>query len=291
MELVAKILTVGISTGCIYGLIGLTFVAIFNATKIINFAAGDLVMVGAFSGYIFLSTYHFPLPITLSLIMVCLAILSWLMKEIVIMPLISRKASSIVLILGTLAGGMGMSGGIGSATEYKTWRMATVLGVEVWRLWGIPIWPQYVIIMGVTVLLVFAYWFLLNKTVFGMALRATGFNAEIASLIGIKISTVVTIAFVISGCIAGICGFLVGPITNANAAMGLHLCIKGFIAAVIGGFGNPYAALLGGITLGLIEATVVGILGSGGVELATFAALLIVLAIRPQGLIGGKIYA
>lgn len=291
MELAAKILTVGLSIGCIYGLIGLTYVAIFNATKIINFSAGDLVMLGAFSGYVFFSILRLPLPLTLIFIVATLALCCWLLKEVIVMPLIARKASIIVMILGTLSIGMGLSGGIGAATEYKTWRMTTILGIDAWQIGGIPIWPQYVIIMGVTVLLVLVYWFVLNKTVFGMAVRATGFRAETASLIGIRISSVVTIAFIISGFIAGVCGFLIGPITNANASMGLPLGIKGFIAAVIGGFGNPYAALLGGLLVGLIEATVVGTLGSGGVELASFTALLVVLAIRPQGLIGGKIYA
>jgi branched-chain amino acid transport system permease protein len=127
----------------------------------------------------------------------------------------------------------------------------------------------------------------LNKTLTGAALRANGFNKEVATLLGIQTSKMVALSFAISGIISVIAGVLCAPLSTFTAHDGLPLAVNGFIALIVGGWGNPYAAVLGGITVGLIRACLTGYFSSAHAELATFVVLILVLTLKPDGLFPG----
>jgi len=146
---------------------------------------------------------------------------------------------------------------------------------------------QGALIVLTTLALVIAYWLLLNKTRTGAALRATGFNREVSTLLGIQTSRMVCLSFVISSVIAAIAGILCAPLSAYTALDGLPLAVNGFIALIVGGWGNPYAAVLGGITLGVIRALLTGYFSSTHAELATFVVLLFVLTVKPSGIYAG----
>jgi branched-chain amino acid transport system permease protein len=161
------------------------------------------------------------------------------------------------------------------------------VSLEPWRIKSLYIDTQAVIIIVSTVILVISYWFCLNKTLWGTALRATGFNRDASTLMGIQTSRMVAVAFVMGGVIASLAGILCAPLAAFNALGGLPLGINGFIALIVGGWGNPYAAVLGGITLGLIRSLLTGYFSSTHAEVATFLVLMVVLQLKPTGLFPG----
>jgi branched-chain amino acid transport system permease protein len=190
-------------------------------------------------------------------------------------------------MLGTMAMGIIAAGGVGVYTRFWYMPINPFLGSEPWRIKGFSVDSQAILILIATVMLVVGYWFFLNRTRWGTALRATGFNREVSTLMGIRTSRMVGLAFVASGVIGAIAGILCAPLSAFTALDGLPLAVNGFIALIVGGWGNPYAAVLGGITLGLIRSLLTGYFSSTHAEVATFLVLMVVLQLKPTGLFPG----
>lgn len=283
------VLLSGISLGSIYGLVALTFTSIYNASRVINFAQGEFVMLGALGAFFFMGILHLPVVLTFLLTIALVSIVGVAIQRIMVNPLMARGAPPFTLILGTLSTGLIISGAVGVGTEYAWLRIDPLMGSQPVHLFGVPAMPQNLLIIGATVLLVVAYWFFLKKTLAGMALQATGADRDMASLVGIRSSTMVGLAFVISAAMSAIAGILVAPIAHASATMGLPLVIKGFVACIFGGLGNPFAAVLGGLILGIIGAFLTGYYSSVYAEIVTFAILLLILIPRPEGLFGERV--
>jgi branched-chain amino acid transport system permease protein len=283
------VLLSGISLGSIYGLVALTFTSIYNASKVINFAQGEFVMLGALGAFFFMGKLHFPIVPTFLLTIALVSLVGLIIQRLMVNPLMARKAPDFTLVLGTLSTGLIISGTVGVATEYAWLRIDPLMGSLPVHLFGVPAMPQNLLIIGATVLLVVAYWFFLNKTIVGMALKATGADRDMASLVGIRSSMMVGLAFVISAAMSAIAGILVAPIAHASATMGLPLVIKGFIACIFGGLGNPFAAVLGGLVLGIIGAFLTGYYSSVYAEIITLAILLLILIPKPEGLFGERV--
>ena len=148
--------------------------------------------------------------------------------------------------------------------------------------------PQYALCIFFTVLVVLAYWYFLNRTRFGWALVATSSNRSMAELLGISTRKMVSLAFAICGFIGAVAGILVGPMSSVNASMGMPMMVNGFIASVLGGMGNPYAAVVGGIIVGLLHVLIAAYGAAGYAQVITFVLLLGILYIRPYGIFGGK---
>jgi len=281
------IIIVGVSLGSLFGLVGLAYTVIINASQLVNFGQGDFAMFGVAVCWFAMSVLGLPLWLAFPIGVVGGALIGLLTEKTIVTPLLRREAHPFYPILGTMAVGTIAAGVVGIYTGFYWMRVDLFLGVEPWRIGKVPVNTQGALIMGATVVLVVAYWFLLNKTLLGAALRATGFNREVSTLLGIQTSQMVRLSFVISGVIAAIAGVLCAPLSAFNAFDGLPLAVNGFIALIVGGWGNPYAAVLGGITLGLIRALLTGYFSSAHAELATFVVLVLVLTIKPEGLYPG----
>ena len=284
-EFVAALM-VGLAMGCIYGLIGLGFTAVYNACTALNFALGDFTLLGAVVAFLCLSYLQLPFVVMLFSVMVAGVLIGLALQRLMVSPLFARKASLLTIILATMAFGMVISGITGVASGYLPLQVDPFLGYGGWQLMGSTIVPQNVLIMILTAVTVLAFWLLLRRTRFGLALRATGFNKDAASLAGINTSRMVGYAFIISGIICGIAGAFVAPFGGAHPDMGLPLAIKGFIAAIVGGMGNPYAAVVGGLIIGLISSFVTTYGASADAEVAVFILLLVILVARPHGIFG-----
>jgi len=278
------IIIVGLSLGSLFGLVGLAFTVIINASQLVNFAQGDFAMFGVAVCWFALTVLNVPLWLAFPLGVIGAALFGLLTEKVIITPLQRRGARPFTMILGTMAIGIIAAGAVGAYTKFWWMKINPFLGSEPWRLLKLPIDHQGVMIIFATVVLVIGYWVFLNKTRLGLALRATGFNRDVSILLGIQTAKMVGLSFLISGVISGIAGILCAPLSAFNAIQGLPLAINGFIAVIVGGWGNPYAALLGGITLGLVRALLTGYLSSAYAEMATFFVLIIVLTLRPQGL-------
>lgn len=281
------ILLVGFSLGSLFGLVGLAFTIIINSTQLVNFGQGDFATIAVAVCWMGINFIGLPLWLSFPLGVLAAALMGFLTEKSIVTPLLKRGAHPFFPILGTMAVGTIAAGVVGILTGFYWMPIYHFLGNKPWTIGGIPADTQGVIIIITTVALVIGYWFLLNRTLLGTALRATGFNRLVSTLLGIRISRMVCLSFVISGVVAGIAGILCAPLSAFTATDGLPLAVNGFIALIVGGWGNPYAAVLGGITVGLIRALLTGYLSSAHAELATFFVLIIVLTFKPSGLYAG----
>ncbi len=279
----------GITTGCVYGLIALTFNSIYNATKVINFALGEFVMVGAMITYFGLLVLKLPLLVALALVLVVAIIVGLAVDKISVAPLAKRGAEHITIVISTMAASIVIgqvvqltAGPVGFAVPY-------IFGREPLRVSGVSINPQNIVIIVVALLAMGGFWFLMHRTLFGMAFRATGFNTEVAGMQGVNTYNIRTFSFIFSAGLCGITGLLIAPLVGAHPLMGFPLLIKGFVATILGGIGNPYGAMLAGIMVGLASSFLV-IYGYGFIsEIAIFGLLMVFLVIRPTGILGKEL--
>lgn len=278
------VIIVGVSLGSLFGLVGLAFTVIINACQIVNFAQGDFAMLGVAFCWFTMTALGLPLWLAFPIGVIAAGLFGFLTEKAVITPLQRRGAPPFTMILGTMAMGIIAAGVVGVYTKFWWMKINPFFGNEPWKVMQFSIDHQGVMIIIATVILVIAYWFLLNKTRLGLALRATGFNREVSIILGIQTSKMVGLSFLVSGAIAGTAGILCAPLSAFNALQGLPLAINGFISVIVGGWGNPYAAVLGGITLGLVRALLTGYLSTAHAEMATFVVLIIVLTSKPEGL-------
>ena len=284
---IMPILIVGLSLGSLFGLVGLAYTVIINATQLVNFGQGDFAMVGVAVCWALLAKVGLPLWVAFPAAIAAGAAMGFVTNGTIVTPLLKRDVHPFYPILGTMAVGTIAEGVVGVLTGFYWMPIGHFFGDEPWKVSGVPVDSQGVLIIIATAAIVTAYWYLLHRTRLGLALRATGFNREVSLLAGIQVGKMASLSFVISGMIAAVAGVLSAPLSAFTATDGLILGINGFIALIVGGWGNPYAAVLGGIFVGMIHALIVGYVSSAHAELATFLVLMLVLTLKPKGLFPG----
>jgi branched-chain amino acid transport system permease protein len=279
-------LIVACSVGCIYGLVGFSLMAVYHCVNMVNFAQGDLVMIGAFLGFLIVTKYQ--LPYWLSFL-VCIGVMPiiGLALWIFIKPLVRITSKPISLMLVTMGAGLILVSGVGIPTRWD-WLPVPPIMKNVWKIWGITISPQYIIIIGATIIFVVIYWLFVDKTRHGWAFQTIGTDKTVAVLAGVRVEGMIMVAFCIASILGGIGGLLIAPTISPSANMGMPFMIKGFIAAMIGGIGNAYGPIIGGIILGFIEIIIVGYSTPFIGEVVTFCILLIFLLFWPNGILGGR---
>ncbi len=282
----AQVLIGGLQTGGIYALMALSYYVIISATGILHFAQGEWMMLAAVFGVVLLGLgLPYALVVVISILIATAVALS--AERLVIRPLQARNASHGMLLLVLFA--------VLIVVRHIT---AHLFGPADHNLPG-PL-PDEPIIMGnglfilpqtfvvlVTVIGVFlAVWWFMRWTWAGRSLRVAAINPLGAQLIGIDLGRVRLMAFGIGGLIAALTGWLYGPLFAASYAMGNAPGIKGFIALIIGGIGSPVGALIGGLSLGVLELATARYTSSLWSEAVSFLVLIAVLLLRPNGLVG-----
>ncbi len=279
----------GISVGAVYALIALGLNLTFLTTRTLNFGQGSLMMLCAVSAVLFTST---GLPLWAGLLagIVLVGVTAALTESIAIRP-IARVGGSMGWVVTTLGVGIFLQGFVAKYFGSQAFAFPSFLfsARDYVSLLGVRLSLQYLAILAIAVILVIAFELFLKRTSWGRALQAVALDPDLASVMGIPVRTVVTLSFVGSGILAGIAGALVAQITGTvDAAFGFNLLIFGFVAAVIGGIGNSWGALAGGIFLGLMEKLVGGYISTAAEQAIAFALLMVALAVRPEGLFGEK---
>tara|TARA_R110002049_G_scaffold172708_6_gene339526 strand:+ start:8836 stop:9714 length:879 start_codon:yes stop_codon:yes gene_type:complete len=287
IQLIAQSLVSGVAVGCIYGLIGIGFSVIYNTSGIVNFAQGMFVMIGGMVTH-FLYTNGVPLAIAAVGAIMLAALVGVAMERIVVRPLWDRGATMFVMILATLA------------VQIVMEHIALMLFGDQPRvlpgftdagpilIFGVAISYQIIWIVCVSLLVIVLLNGFFRKTRLGKAMRACAIDRETAALHGIKVSVMLALAFGISGGLGAIGGILVTPTQYTAFNVGISFSISGFIAAIVGGFGRPAGALLGGIFLGVAQALAIVTLGAGMKHIVTFSLLLLFLFLRPNGILGKR---
>jgi branched-chain amino acid transport system permease protein len=276
----------GLSVGCIYGLIGIGFCVIYNASGIVNFAQGAFVMLGGMITYVLLTTFHLPIFVAGVIATVAVALLGVLIERIVVRPLWDRNATMFVMILATLAAQIVIERLTLILVGDQPKSIPVFTDLPPIRLGGVSIGYQTLWIIGVSLVLIALLALFFKKTLVGRAMRACSINREAAALQGISVSRMLALSFALSAALGAIAGILLTPTQFTAFNVGTPFAISGFIAAIVGGFGRPFGAFLGGIALGLAQALAVFGLGSGLKNVAALSVLLIFLFLRPSGILG-----
>jgi len=283
LEQSLQFLLTGLTTGSIYALIAIGYVTIYNVTGVINFAQGEFVMIGALT-CVSLHQAGLPLGVAVLAAVLIAALVGLGMERSVIYPTTKRKASFITLVIIT----------IGASTLLKG------LGLFIWGTYPLslptfsqnkPILigsavlvPQSLWVLGTLFVLLIVLYYFFEKTVWGIALKASMINSKAAGLMGISTHKMSALAFAISAAVAALAGIVMTPITGAIYDMGLFLGLKGFMAMVIGGMKSIAGAVWAGFFIGVLEAFSGGFISTSYSEAISFAILLLMLFLSPNGL-------
>ncbi len=273
----------GIVAGAIYALIAAGFVLIYQVTGLINFAQGEFAMIGAMTAASLAAAGMPPLAAA-GLAVLAAAVVGALCYLLAIRP--ARAASGVTLIFITLGLDVALRGAglfVWGTNPYALEAFSRGRAIAV--LGGV-LQPQALWVLGTDLLVFAALYAFFRYTYAGTAVRAAVANPPIASTFGIPLRTFAFWSFTAAAAIGGVGGVMVAPITQATYDMGLTLGLAGFVAAVLGGLDSLPGALLGGFVLGIVQKVAGGLLSTGWEEGIGFLILVLVLVLRPQGLLG-----
>jgi len=286
LDTLPQVLVNGLTRGSIYALVALGFTVIYNTTDIINFAQGEFVMLGGMIAAILAASFGVPLPAAVILAIAAVALIGALMDRIVIHPI--RNPTTINLIIITIGLSILIKGGASLVWGKDDRILPAFSGDEPLAVGKVVVAPQNLWVWGVTLAAVVLLHQFYSRTVTGKALRACAYNPATASLLGVGVKRMVLITFALSGAIGAVAGVVVTPIIFTNYQVGTLLGLKGFCAAIFGGMDSMWGAVVGGLAIGVLESLFGTHVSSGYMDAFAFIVLLLMLFMRPQGLLGSK---
>lgn len=286
VELLSQIVN-GLAVGNVYALLALGFTLVFGVANLINFAQGSLFMIGAYFAWTGAVALELPLPVAAALAIAATAVVGILIDWAALRPV--QQGPLIAPLLTTLAVSVIVDHGAELIWSPDSKGFPNPLSGLVWRLGGAYISAVDVLVFATGVLSMAALTLFLERTWTGRALRATAQDHEVALQMGVDVHRMRRITFGLAGALGGVSGVLVGMYyQNIFPAMGLPYGLKGFTAALLGGVGSVPGAIAGGLLLGVFESLTSGYVGSVYRNLVAYVLLLVVLFMRPQGLLGKR---
>lgn len=284
LQSILQFLINGLSVGCIYGLVAIGFSVIFNASGIVNFAQGAFVMLGGIVTYVLYQVAHLPLYAAIPLSILFSVLVAVVFEVLVIKPLWKRNTPVFVMMLATLALSVITENGVLHTVGDQAYSFPPFTAGGPLRFFGAAVGLQTLWMMGASVILLVLLNLLYRHTLIGKAMRACAVNREVASLLGIRVETMLTYGFALSGALGAIAGILITPTQFTAYHVTVPFAVSGFIAAILGGLGNATGAFVGGVLLGVLESFAVLFFDSGYKDIVAFSVLLLVLFFRPSGL-------
>ncbi|MGB6065198.1 MAG: branched-chain amino acid ABC transporter permease [Desulfomonilaceae bacterium] len=274
----------GLTTGSIYALIALGFCIIHNAIGIVNFTQVDFVTLGGLMMYTFLLRMKLPMPLAFILGVLSVTAVGALVERLAIRPAKSRAV--LILIFITIGVSILMRGVFKILWGTNQMALPSFSGDTPLLILRAAILPQSLWILAITIIVVILLHLFFGRSRIGKAMRAASFNPKAAALMGVNVNRMVLFSFALSGALGAVAGIIIVPITTLSYDIGVILGLKGFAAAVLGGYGNIVGAIIGGLTLGLLESFGAGLVSSTYKDVIAFAVLLLVLFMKPSGLLG-----
>jgi len=283
MQEILQYLFSGITNGAIYAVIAIGFSMLYNSTELINFAHGEFVMLGSLCMVTFFGTLHLPLIPAMMLTITCVAVTGLVFERLAIRSV--KHPEPIVLIIITVGAsiflrGIGMILWGKDAYSIPAFSSHPPLDIAGAKLLSQSIWIIVIFLVTAVGLQLFY-----KKTLTGKAMKANAISKRAAWIVGIPSKLMVMMAFGLSTAMGGLAGVIIAPITMSSYDMGTMLGLKGFCAAMLGGLGSLWGALIGGFLLGILEAFGVGFVSSGLKDATAFLLLLLILYVRPGGII------
>lgn len=275
----------GLGMGAVYALVALGFSIVYRTMGLVNFAHADVVMIGAFLAATFFVTMHLPFALAIIAAVLLTAVMG-LAIERILRPLESKDLN--LMLIGTIGFGIMLQsfailiwGSFGIAVPTPIPNLPIDVGG------GIIVTTYQLFVLGTSAAVMLLLYLFLDRTKLGTAMQAAAMDRSAATAVGVNVSASNAVAFAIGSAMAAIAGALVGPLLYVNPALGVYVGIKGFAAAILGGFGSIPGAIIGGLIFGLIEAFAAGPLSAYS-ELITFVVFALAMMVRQTGIFGER---
>jgi branched-chain amino acid transport system permease protein len=276
----AQYLASGLVVGGVYALIGLGFVIVYSVTRVINFAQGEMVMLGAL-GTATLVERGLGLPAAFALTVVAVAALGAVLERVAVHPL--RAGPALSLLILTIGASIALRGAALIAWGTDPFALPAFSPGPPLRVLGAVVVRQGLWVLAVAVVVFALLWVFFTRTYPGTAVRACAVNPRAARLMGIRVDRMFLLAFALAGALGATAGAVIAPITYATYDMGLMLGLKGFVAAVLGGLVSPPGAVAGGFLLGVLESLAAGFVSSGYKDAVAFVILILLALAQVAG--------
>jgi len=278
----------GVSLGSIYALIALGYTMIYGIIKLINFAHGDIYMIGAYFGFFATTQLGVGFIPAIIIAMAGAAVVGIIIERIAYRPM--RNAPRIAILITAIGVSFFLEYGMILLVSPQPRTFPAVFAPTVYHMGPLVANSQQLVILISALILMVTLSYIVNSTKAGKAMRAVSFDADAARLMGINIDKVISMTFALGSALAAAGGVLVGGYYNAiDPLMGMMPGLKAFVAAVLGGIGIIPGAMMGGIILGVVEAMVSGFLSSTFRDAAAFGILILILLYKPAGLLGKNV--
>ncbi len=280
-----QLLLSGVALGCVYALVALGFVLIYKATETVNFAQGDLMMLGAFFALTGSTVLGLPYWLTIVFALAVMAVFGMLAERLVLRPVLGYPAFTVVMV--TIGMGYVLRGVVTMVPGWgtDTYTFATPFADSVIRLGGVVLAVQELAVIGMSAALCLALYLFFRYAKLGVAMQATSQNQLAAYYMGIPVRRVNMLIWGLSAAVATFAGILLAPVTFVHSNMGF-IGLKAFPAAVVGGFGSVPGSIVGGLIIGVVEQFAGRYLPEGFKDIAAYVVVLIVLMVKPSGIFG-----
>lgn len=276
----------GISQGSLYALVALGYTMVYGIIRLVNFAHGEFLMIGAMCGYYVLKA-NLPMPIAILAAMLSAGTIAVIVERLVYRPI--RKSGRVPALITAIGTSLFFeySGQLVFGADPKT--IPPFITEKIYNFGDVNVSNIQLTIFAITILVLLFLWWLTHFTKIGKAMRATSFNLQAAELMGINTNKIISFTFFLGASIAGLGGMLMGYTMSVEPLMGLNLGIKAFVAAVVGGIGVIPGAALGGFIIGVAENMVAGLYKSSYRDGVSFFILILILLLKPSGILGKNV--
>ncbi|MEW6586760.1 MAG: branched-chain amino acid ABC transporter permease [Nitrospirota bacterium] len=276
----------GLTVGAVYALVGIGFNITYNATSIINLAQGEFVVIGGLMMWFFSESLKLPFLLSAALTIVSAGIVGLLMERVTIRPL--KNPTLLLMIMITIAVSIVLRGILMFYFGKDPYGYPSFTEGDPVNISGAIIQQQTLWVIGITGFCIILLFFFFKKTVAGKAMLACAVDPTAAQLVGINVSRMVMLSFVLSAVVGAIGGMAITPISLMEYDKGPMLAVKGFCAAIMGGLGSNRGAVLGGFIIGILESMTAGYVHSGLKDAVALIILLLILFFKPAGLFVSK---
>lgn len=278
------------ASGCVYGLVALSYLLMTRPTGIINFAVGEWAMLAAFGGFVVLSQWEWPWPVGMALVIVLMLVVGWLTERLTVRPLVERGAPVLAPILALLGMLVVFREAVSAYFGPDPQPVPQPFGFGRLELGPIAGSYQSFFIIVMTLAVFAGTWYFFERTLAGKSFEAVAIDRRAAALMGINLRRVTALSFAGGAGVAGLAGLLVAPNVSAHFLMGIPLAIQGFTALVVGGVGRVEGALLGGLILAFAEQLTARYapIPAGYAQGVPLILLILFLLVRPTGLLAPR---
>lgn len=283
---IIQFLFAGLTLGSVYALVAFGLALVYRATSILNVAQGEFSMLGGMTAIFLTVGVGLPIPVAIMAAILFAVIVGLVMERFAIRP--AAHFPMLIVIMVTVAVSMTLQGLALVLWGRDSFSLPAFLGDTPVTLLGAAILPQAIGVLVISGVISIGFWVFFDRTVIGIAMRASAENPLAASLVGIDPRRMTMLAFVLSAGVGAMAGVLIAPIIFMSFISGITITVKGFVAAVVGGINNNLGVVVGGLTLGLLESFAAGLLPSLYKDVITLGLLIVLLCLRPNGILGAR---